>query len=343
MDYDTDKISEHWDDHTHRFDGRNSGLYWYEVAEVLRGINRRISGEPETDWVTHTLRQHLKDRLPVPRMLSLGCGTGHLERSLARLKAFSRCDGYDISQAAVDKARQSAGESGDDHIHYEVLDVNTLELGENSYDVAWCYGSLHHFVELEGVIRQLKHAIKPSGLFVFNEYVGPARFQFSDRHKEIANACLQLIPMRYRRILEEPSQPVLEVSRPSRTDSIRHRLGNLLGAETPGPEETAPGQSYRCEVGFPTAREVQDDDPSESVRSHEILGVLREHFELVEECQWGGNILQFLLSGIAGNFQDDDPHARSLIQLLWRIESTLLDCAELHSDFAYVVARPRKA
>jgi len=68
--------------------------------------------------------------------------------------------------------------------------------------------------------------------------------------------------------------------------------------------------------------------------------VLQRDFEIVEEKEWGGNVLQFLLAGIAGNFSNEDPCSQALLRMLISIEETLLQCGEFESDFAYIVARP---
>jgi hypothetical protein len=85
-------------------------------------------------------------------------------------------------------------------------------------------------------------------------------------------------------------------------------------------------------------------DPSEAVRSDEIVEVLKQDFEIIEKKDWGGNILQFLLADIAGNFVDEkNEHAKSYLRMLINIEETLLQSGEFESDFAYIVARPLDA
>lgn len=350
---DIELAAEHWDDYTRKYAGKSTGLYWYELPGVLNYINRRISGQPDVDWVEYTVKKYFRRDSPLDACVSLGCGTGKLERDLAQLKAFRNCDAYDVSEESVKTARELAAEQGNESICYHVADVNQLELPTASYDAAWFYGSLHHFHALEHVLLQVKKSLKSEGLLVFNEYVGPSRFQFPDRQKEVANLCLKLLPLRYRKIGEMALE--LEAGKARRkvviqeagTDTIWTRLmrkwfGRPRKPETGGIPvdiETL-NTAYREEVGFPDIEDVIDDDPSESVRSADILRLVRQHFEIVEETLWGGNIPQFLLSGIAGNFEDDDPCAQALLEMIWKIDRTMIECGELQSDCAYVVARP---
>ncbi|MGH9338691.1 MAG: class I SAM-dependent methyltransferase [Acidobacteriota bacterium] len=347
---DLELTSQHWDEFTARYSGRNAGIFWWEVPEVMSQINRRISGDPEVDWFQYTLHKYFAGRLPIARTLSLGCGTGEGERRLAELGAFQQCDAYDLSGSAILEARKAAEAAGLDHIRYQVADVNALELPKATYDIVWAYGAMHHFANLEHVIDRARGSLKPDGLLAMNEYVGPARFQFPERQKEIANLCLKLLPERYRVVLPEAVE--LEAEQ-ARAKASREHLDPqqpglitriLKGSKDPAPEPEPPeAPVIRTEVGFPSAADVVADDPSESVRSNEILKVLEKHFEIVEKIAWGGNILQFLLSGIAGNFSDDDKDSQLLIRMLWQIEEVLLQCGELKSDFAYIVARPLHA
>ena len=93
-------------------------------------------------------------------------------------------------------------------------------------------------------------------------------------------------------------------------------------------------------ANLPTARSVIAVDPSEAVRSAEIVPLLRQHFDILEYKPLGGTILQFLLADIAGNFQRDETGPR-LLEMLFTIEDTLIDAGHLDSDFAYIVAAPK--
>jgi hypothetical protein len=94
-------------------------------------------------------------------------------------------------------------------------------------------------------------------------------------------------------------------------------------------------------VTFPTESSVAADDPSEAVRSAELIDVLNRYFDIVEKKGTGGNIIQYLLKDIAGNFSAGDPNSQALVRMIQTIEDTLIQCGEFEDDFAYVVARPR--
>jgi SAM-dependent methyltransferase len=265
---------------------------------------------------------------------------------------FKQCDAADLSKRSIERARTLAAEQGFDHIHYFVADSNRMALLANTYDAIWISAAMHHFEALEEICRQMREALKPGGLLILYEYIGPNRFQFPARQKEVANLCLQLLPERYRAYSMKP-RPAL-AKRPGRKSGYRWLMrrvfdklqdGTLLSTTQRYLELRLAAMKSRAPekaaIDFPSARAVMADDPSEAIRSADILGVLQENFEILEKRDWGGNIVQFLLHGIAGNFSDEDVCSQDLVRMLLEIEDTLIKCGEFKSDFTYIVAQPK--
>lgn len=300
------QVSDHWsqklEDSSSDF---SAELYWLANPEVRRRhVLAQTRGRRADSWVNDVVKQFLGDRIPVDRMLSIGCGTGQLERHLALLGAFKECDAWDVATGAIETARRTASEQGLRHIHYAVRDANAVELPPETYDAVLFHSSLHHIAALEGVCENVARSLKPGGWLFLNEYVGPNVFDFTPRQKEVIRAAFDLIPRRFR------------------------RSGYLDWAVA----EAAP---------IPSPAEVAAADPSEAVRSAEILDVVSHYFDVVELNPTGGTVLQFLLHGIAGNFRPDDPDSMKVLDLLIRIEETLIEVGDLRSDFAVVTARRR--
>ncbi|MBT3529729.1 MAG: hypothetical protein HOA33_14355 [Gammaproteobacteria bacterium] len=51
--------------------------------------------------------------------------------------------------------------------------------------------------------------------------------------------------------------------------------------------------------------------------------------------------MQFMLDGIAGNFRHDDEDSRKVLDLIFKIEDTLVESGDLPPHFAMIVAKPR--
>jgi SAM-dependent methyltransferase len=278
-------------------------VYWLAMPEVCRrymlGATR---GRREDSWVNDCV-DRLAGQTPMERMLSIGCGTGALERHLSVLSAFRECDAWDIAPAAIETARRLALEQGLQGIRYEVRDANAAEIPAGRYDAVWFNSSLHHIEALESVCEAVARSLKPGGWLFLHEYVGPSVFDFPPRQQEVIRAAFDLIPPRFRR-----------------------RFG-------PDGFATAPA--------IPSPAAVAAVDPSEAVRSADILEVVGHYFDVVECNPAGGTVLQFLLHGIAGNFRPEDPESMKVLDLLIRIESTLIEVGDLRSDFVVVMARRR--
>jgi ubiquinone/menaquinone biosynthesis C-methylase UbiE len=119
--------------------------------------------------------RYFAGRRPVGRCLILGCGKGKVERALAARGFFRHCDAYDIAAGSITVAKQLATAQGLASIAYHVADVNELELSDRCYDAVFVTMALHHFANLEGVFAQIRRSLKPDGLLLCDEYVGPSR------------------------------------------------------------------------------------------------------------------------------------------------------------------------
>jgi SAM-dependent methyltransferase len=296
--------AEHWGEEAReKAEGDEwQGLYWQSYTLTQRNINKAIAGDPDENWLHFTKRRFFKR--PVPVGLSLGCGYGVLEREALKLGIAERFDAYDISPEAVEVARTEAeGQGLADRVDYAAADLNAIELEPGRYGTVFAIQTLHHIEELEYLLDQIRGSLAPGGLFVLNEYVGPARFQFPDERLPLMNNLLAVLPESHRR-------------------SLRNGI-------------------VRADVQRPSEKDVYKVDPSESIRSDEIMGLVRERFEIVYQADFGGTLLQFVLADIAGNFDPAEPRDVALIDLICLYERTLIEQGVLPSDFTYVVAKAR--
>jgi SAM-dependent methyltransferase len=294
--------AEHWGDQAReKAEGEEwQGLYWQSYILTARHINRAISGNPDVDWLTFT-KQRFFPR-PAELALSLGCGYGIVERVGIDLEIARRFEAYDIAPEAVAVAQQEAEKAGvGDRIDYGAADLNTIELEQRRYGAVFAAQTLHHIESLEYLLDQVHDSLAPDGLFVVNEYVGPARFQFPNERLPLMNGLLAALPESHRRSLKD--------------GRIKH------------------------EAVRPSAKDVYEVDPSESVRSDEIMGLIEERFEIVHRADFGGTLLQFVLSDIAGNFDPAEPKDMAMIDLVCLYEKTLIETGVLPSDFVYLVAK----
>ena len=120
----------------------------------------------------------------------------------------------------------------------------------------------------------------PGGLFVVNEYVGPARFQFPDEHLPLMDGLL-----------------------------ARCSRSRIAGASTTASVKAEGAAARR-------RRRSTTIDPSESVRSDEIMGLVEERFEIVYQRRLRRHACSSSSSAdIAGNFDPADPQDVAMIDL----------------------------
>jgi SAM-dependent methyltransferase len=218
--------------------------------------------------------------------------------AMAENGLFDHMVAYDPSPGSIDLARSQAHDRGLDHlVEFRQADVNSIELPEAAFDVVHINMALHHVAELEHVLYQINRALRPGGLFLANEYVGPSQFQFDAQRMDIVNGFLQELPERLR--------------------------WNPIANETKTSHPRFPRQ-YWDEV-----------DPTEAVRSDEIPDLLAVNFPNRRRIDYGGNLLNLALENIGQNFDPESPDDASYIDRLFQREDEVLQ--QETSDFAYFV------
>jgi len=347
---DVRRTAEHWADALCRDREEGGGLSWHHLAPVQRRLNAKISGDEAVGWAEHVVRTHLAGRAPVPECLSLCCGRGQRERELASAGAFAHCTAYDVSLGALEAARAEAERQGYP-VDYRAADMNAIELPEGAYDLILAHAALHHLHALEHVVEQISLALKPDGLMVVQDYVGPSGFELPPRALELGDAALRLLPERYRRSVSfarhgrvgpgaqrRPIDTLRLVWRKlhngTLVDAAHRRMGlRRLRAE---------GQALvKTQIPRFTRSELAVDDPSEAVRSADIMPLLESTFDVIERRPLGGGLLWLLLDDIAANFGEDDETAAALLAMLFDIEDALMAAGELESYYVFLVARRR--
>ncbi len=273
---------------------------WLQSPTILRHVNRLTSGDERNSWFDAFLGRHYPPSRYGGEALSIGCNWGPFERQIAAAGVCERMDAYDVSEEAIAIARREAA-AANLPIDFHVADCNRLELPERRYSLVLAAMALHHLEALEFVLDQIHDALRDDGFFVFNEFVGPTRFQWTD---------------------------------------AQLRVINMLRRELPREMFVTPDGDFSI-VERPTIEFMMADDPSESVRSAEIIPLVEERFEIVERRDYGGTVLCMFFHQVIANFDEENPDHVAFIQLLCNVDETMIRAGVLPSDFTSVVARRR--
>jgi SAM-dependent methyltransferase len=171
----------------------NSPAHWEANEAVRRFQWKLVTGDAELNPVTWFMEKYG----PFASLASLCSGTGLLERHVANrwLRSAGQITGFDISPHSVELAREAA--KGIRGVAYEVRDLDHAAWSGDRYDAVFAHGALHHVSRLDFLLGQLRQCLSPSGYLYVNDYVGPARFQWSDLQMRLANELLKDVPAQF--------------------------------------------------------------------------------------------------------------------------------------------------
>jgi SAM-dependent methyltransferase len=207
----------------------------------------------------------------------------------------------DLSDEAGRIAAERARNAGFNHLAYRNADLNAIKLERGAYDVVFGISSVHHVRNLEHLFRQVHQALKPGGYFFLDEFIGPSRFQWTDAQMQSMNEQLGMLPKELRRRVSD-----------------RRR--------------------FKEQVIRETVDEIIASDPSEAVRSADIVPLIAEYFKVLEVKGYGGAILHLMLYDIAGNFCEGIPGSLDHLRRLFTVEDNLMASGIISSDFAVIIA-----
>jgi len=193
---DQHRVSDYWGQQFHAMRVDNS--YWLNNKLVEESTYRLMTDTP-THWLGWLLNEYFSQRT-FDRSLSVCCGDGAHEIQLYTSGKVRFVSGVDISEGAIMQAAarfESAG-APQDRYRFEVADVNRLTI-DGTFDLILSTGALHHATNLEVVLSSIQRALTPDGYFIVVEFIGPDRFQWTDRQIEIANQVLGAIDPVYLR------------------------------------------------------------------------------------------------------------------------------------------------
>lgn len=224
---------------------------WMADPLIRAYINESISGSPHR-WPLDWFQSFVGGRT-FTRGLSVGCGSGGLERDLLARGVCEQIDAFDGSAESIRIAVEEAARAGfAGRVHYSVGDFNEPRLPRHAYDIVFVHQAMHHVAKLEKLYRAILRAVKPGGLLYLDEYIGPSRDGWTDANFALQRSIYDALPA------------------PARTIDL-----------LPMP--------------------IQTHDPSEAIRSGEIVRELLVGFDVLARRDYGGNVLATIYSFTDGS------------------------------------------
>ncbi len=297
-----DRTIEKWNHSDSAYSKKGFKCYWELIEEVQRYQAFMMANGKD-------IIQYLASFFPEGKKMEdlhglvIGCMYGEHTpaNSLARTGAFRKLSVVDIADGLLKRQKELTDRLGlEGIIEYNRKDLNVEAVGEaNSYDFILGIGTIHHIERLEGLFSEINSALRENGIFCMREYVGPCRLQFTDKQINICNRILLGLP-----------------------DYLKRDKDGVIKAK----------------VTRPSVDSVVADDPSEAVRSEDIMGTANRYLEVLA-CNWtGGTLLHPLLDGIAGNFERGDAE-RAILKGLIVLERVLIEEGVIPSDYVFLVGK----
>lgn len=294
---DSEKAGEYWGEFHNR---TRPALSWLESPHIVERVNFRLTGNMNENIYQ---KFHRTSSRKFARALMIGCGAGELERDLLKMGLFDSCLGIDISKLSIEKAENEAAGMGLDNIDYRVFDLdhdNYTELGQ--FDLIIIQMVAHHVSNLKYFFKNVNAMLRDDkSKVLINEYIGPNRFQHDEKTRSIINFLLRSFPDKYK------------------------------------PNHLTDGTSLREEYLLTPVSHFLANDPSEAIRSEEIMKFARKYLRVKDFLPYGGAINHMLLTGIISNFDLHNPDGE-LLSLLSNFEELMENLNIISSDFAVVLA-----
>jgi SAM-dependent methyltransferase len=249
--------------------------------------------------------------LPFARGVSVGCGNAKKEIRLLCEGLVQHFQLFELSDFCIQQGKELAADQRvSDRAEFILGDAFALATGKECFDFVHWNNSLHHMLDVEKAVEWSYRVCKKGGMFYMDDYVGPTRFQWSDRMLSIASAVRGTLPERY---LVRHSH--------GKVDTLKQIARNL--SSLPGSWNLHPRVLKR-----PSADSLRADDPSEAADSGRILDSVRKYFPNAEITLSGGAIYALALNDILENF--DETEDRHLLDLLLIIDDLCADLGETH-------------
>jgi SAM-dependent methyltransferase len=154
---------------------------WWNVPEIVQTYNEKVCGKRLNRDNAAGCRERLRQRWPgrkFERAVSIGCGNARKEMALVEEQLVEHFDLFDVSQQSIVEAQMDIEQRGlADHLSFQKEDP--VENWGSRYDLVYWDHALHHMFDVERYVAWSKSVLKPGGVFLMNDYVGPNRNQWT--------------------------------------------------------------------------------------------------------------------------------------------------------------------
>ncbi len=115
------------------------------------------------------LLRKLGGRLDGGRVLEVGCGQGVGMQIVLEQFGAAQVYGLDLDPIQVRRAQQRFASTSQNRVVLAVGSVDGLPYPDEYFDAVFDFGMLHHVVDWQAGVAEIRRVLKPSGAFFFEE------------------------------------------------------------------------------------------------------------------------------------------------------------------------------
>ncbi|MDG0980798.1 MAG: class I SAM-dependent methyltransferase [Halieaceae bacterium] len=271
-------------------------LWKHSVAKQLTGSSE---GDPQRQIASQFLSP------PAERILSIGAGMAFAEEWLVSNGFAKKIVAYEYSSVAVEAARTRLKQAGlSEKIEMRCGDVMTDDLETGSFDVVFVQAAIHHFYQIDEMFELMHRVLRPGGLLIYDEYVGPDHHLYESEVVDIMDEINDCLAEGYR------------------WDVMRKEI--------------------RTSAPCATLEQMLQMDPSEGVHASRILPLTYKWFDVVYRGDYGGTIMRPFWVGILPNFDfTSDSKDQTVARLIILMEQFLTRYGAIPHYHTKIVGRRR--
>lgn len=157
------------------------------------------------------ISRHTKNKKKI-KLLGLGSGACGLE--LLGIAPLLKKNGTELELSCVDinesALKQGENEAKKQNIKFNAItqDVNKISLPENKYDVILAHASLHHFLKLDHICKEINKSLKPGGIFVTVDIPTKNGYLMWDETFKVVNNIWKILPPKFKIDYTKHADPV---------------------------------------------------------------------------------------------------------------------------------------
>jgi SAM-dependent methyltransferase len=186
----TSIAEDYWDRNVGKH--REPFAHWESPDPIQKSLSQVVTGDRDLPPPLWFMQKHG----PFAAVADLGCGDGILTEYLAVKYPKMKVTGFDFSKGSLEISRKRCANLM--NASFQRIDLNSEVLEPSSFNAILTNGSMHHIEKLDHCFASMAAALTEDGYLWLNDYVGPARFQWSDTHMRLADELLSTVRAEWR-------------------------------------------------------------------------------------------------------------------------------------------------